>query len=141
MPLPDRLYPYRGRIIRILPSDSPYGAGRTASGHRYVRILYDELPFSRRVSPQIGGGERAVFGVGTVTDAQFRFQTPRYLPGFDTGDELVLVFADGRLEAYNIITPAPFIQRPGIGGRLVGGYTAILTRIKAAQNADLDIYL
>ena len=134
-----RLYPYRGRIIRPQTRDENFGAARTLSGHRYVQTLYSDLAFARRMSQDIG--ERSVFGVGSITDVQFRFQTPRYLPDVETSDELVLVNADGSLEAYNIVTPAPFIGRPGIGGRMTAGYTVILARRKAAKNADMDIYL
>lgn len=137
--LPARLYPYRGRIVRPQSRDGNFGAARTLSGHRYVRTLYDALSFARRMSQEVG--ERAAFTAGSISDVQFRFQTPRYLPGVEVSDELVLVHADGSLEAYNIVTPAPFTGRPGIGGRRTAGYTVLLARRKAAQNADMDIYL
>ena len=133
-------YPYRGRIIR--PHDgrvSPYGGLRTLSGHRYVETVYDELQFSRRMSDNVG--ERSAYGSGSIGDAQFRFQTPIYLAGVLTSDELVLLNGDGGLESYNIVTPAPHIGRSGIGGRRIGGYTVILAQRKDAQNADKDIYL
>lgn len=134
----DRLYPYRGRIIRPQPHDSRYGADRTISGHRYVAIVYDSLRFSRRRSEN--QGERGLFGSGSVADTQFRFQTPAYLPEAATEDELALL-EDGKVILYNIVTPAPVVGRPGVGGRLIGGYTVILARRKAAQNAEMDIYV
>ena len=134
-----RIYPYRGRIIRPQPYDGEYGADRTLSGHRYVRTIYDGLDFSRRMSENTG--ERALHQAGSIGDIQFRFQTPVYLPQVETSDELVLIDEDGGMEAYNIVTPAPAKGRPGIGGRRIGGYTVIIARRKAAQNAELDIYV
>ena len=132
------IYPYRGRIIRPQSYDSTYGADRTLSGHRYVRTVYAGLRFARRMSDN--AGERALHQAGSIGNVQFRFQTPLYLPAIETDDELVLVDG-GELEAYNIVTPAPSKGRPGIGGREIGGYTVILARRKAAQTAELDIYV
>ena len=134
-----RLYPYRGRIIRPQSYSGTYGAGRTLSGHRYVKTIYDALDFSRRMSENVG--ERSLHQAGSIGDIQFRFQTPVYLPDVETSDELVLVGEHGSIEAFNIVTPAPAKARPGIGGRLIGGYTVIMARRKATQTADLDIYL
>ena len=134
----DRLYPYRGRIIRPQSYDSTYGADRTLSGHRYVLTVYAGLQFSRNMSEN--AGERSLFRAGSIGDVQFRFQTPVYLPDVETSDELILI-SDGVLESYNIVTPAPATGRAGLLGRQIGGYTVILARRKAAQNADLDIYL
>ena len=133
------IYPYRGRIIRPQSYDSTFGADRTLSGHRYVLTVYGGLQLSRRVAET--AGERSIFRSGSVGDVQFRFQTPAYLPEVVTSDELVLVDAEGGLESYNIVTPAPAIGRPGLLGRMIGGYTVIFARRKAAQNADMDIYL
>ena len=136
----DRLYPYRGRIIRPqeVPSGNDFGAERTRSGHRYVLMLHDRLQFSRRMSEN--QGERALYRAGTIGDVQFRFQTPVYLPDVRTSDELA-VLEDDMLVLYNIVTPAPHVGRAGLGGKRIGEYTVILAQRKAAQNAEMDIYL
>ena len=133
------VYPYRGRIIRPSADDNTVGAVRTPSGERYVTTLYGGLRFSRRRSDN--QGERSIQRSGLIGRPQFRFQTPVYLPDVLTDDELVLIMEDGRLEAYNIVTPAPTIGRPGLGGRRIGDYTVLLAQRKAEQNADMDIYL
>lgn len=136
-----RLYPYLGRIIRPAGRDETYGARRTLSGFRYVRAVYSGLQLMRARSDAMG--ERSLYAAGSVGDPQFRFQADRHLPDVQTDDELIIVGADGSLEAFNIVSVFPSEPRVGLNGRQIGGYTIIQVRRKAenAQTADKDIYL
>lgn len=126
-----------GRIIRVVPPDNQYGAGRTEDGYRVVQELYGGVRFSRRTSE--GSGESGLGYAGTIGDPRFRFQANRYMPDITVDDEVVLLFGD-RMEAYNIVLSHPVPKRAGLLGDEVGGYTQILAQLKPVQNPDMDIY-
>lgn len=134
----EALYPYVGRVIRVLqPDDNRFGSGRTDGGYRNVRTLHDNVPFARRMSE--GSGERGLGSAGSIGDPRYRFQSPRYMPDVTTADELVLVL-DGRSEAYNIVLAHAVPKRTGMLGDEIGGYTVFLAQRKSVQNTVSDIY-
>ena len=133
------LYPYTGKIIRPTDQNETYGAIRDLEGYRHVRILHDQLRFSRMASD--AQGERSVFTAGTVEQPRFRFQTPIYLQDVETSDEIVISLGS-ELFSYNITSIAPSLGRMGMDGMLwAGGYTIFQARLKAVPNSHLDIYV
>ena len=124
----DDFFPHIGRVIRPVAEQSDFGAVRTLDGHRNVRLLYDDLRLSRILAE--GSGERALGHSGTIEYPRYRFRTPAYYPGVYENDEL-LIREEQVWTAYNIIAVGTYVE----------GAMTFIARRKAAQNADMDVYV